>query len=212
VVTDNSRVFWCKQLKDVCFRWGITHITTTPYNPQASLAEPVNCNLKSALKIFHHESQSKWDAYLPWLALSFNTAVHESTKNIPDKLCLGRELRCPLPVRWDLSPEGFDNAGDSNQLYRTHPYKNSKLARSKVTSRYNANRRPHRYEVGDTVVFRLNVVSSKAQNISAKMLMRWSKPMVVSKLVGHNTIFLVSPDTGVIGGRAHVSQVKAYIQ
>jgi hypothetical protein len=30
VVTDNARVFCCKQFRDLCFRWGITHITTTP--------------------------------------------------------------------------------------------------------------------------------------------------------------------------------------
>jgi transposase InsO family protein len=56
VVTDNAKVFRCRQFKDLCFRWGITHITTTPYYPQASLAERVNRNLKSALKIFHHAS------------------------------------------------------------------------------------------------------------------------------------------------------------
>jgi hypothetical protein len=59
IVTDNARAFCCRQFKDLCFRWGLTHITTTPYYPQASLAERVNRNLKAALKIFHHESQAK---------------------------------------------------------------------------------------------------------------------------------------------------------
>jgi len=58
IVTDNARIFCFKQIRDLCFRWGITHITTTPYYPQGSLAERVNRNLKSALKIFHHESQN----------------------------------------------------------------------------------------------------------------------------------------------------------
>jgi transposase InsO family protein len=31
VVTDNARVFCCKHFREVCFKWGITHITTTPY-------------------------------------------------------------------------------------------------------------------------------------------------------------------------------------
>jgi hypothetical protein len=30
VATDNAKVFRCKQVKDMCFRWGINHITTTP--------------------------------------------------------------------------------------------------------------------------------------------------------------------------------------
>jgi hypothetical protein len=50
IVTDNATAFRCKQMKDLCFRWGINHYTTTPYYPQASLAERVNRNLKAALK------------------------------------------------------------------------------------------------------------------------------------------------------------------
>jgi hypothetical protein len=53
VVTDNAKVFCCKNFKDLCFRWGVKHLTTTPYYPQASLAERINSNLKAALKIFH---------------------------------------------------------------------------------------------------------------------------------------------------------------
>jgi transposase InsO family protein len=65
MVTDNASVFRCKQVTDLCFRWGVNHITTSPYYPQGSLAERVNRNLKSALKIFHHRSQNTWDEDLP---------------------------------------------------------------------------------------------------------------------------------------------------
>ena len=43
------QVFRSKQVKDLYFRCGVNHITTTPYYPQVSLAERVNRNLKSAL-------------------------------------------------------------------------------------------------------------------------------------------------------------------
>jgi hypothetical protein len=111
IVTDNARAFCCKTFKDVCFRWGIRHITTTPYYPQGSLAERKNRNLKAALKIFHHKAQQSWDEDLPWLGMAFNQAVHESTKVTPDKLFLGRDMGCPLGVQWDLTPE---SVGDGN--------------------------------------------------------------------------------------------------
>ena len=55
-----------------------------------------------------------------------------------------------------------------NQSFWTQAYEFLKRPKSKVAVRYNAKRKPHQYSVGDTVVYRLHVVSSKAQNISAK--------------------------------------------
>jgi hypothetical protein len=93
----------------ICFRWGIT---TTPYYPQGSLVERANRNLKAALKISHHQSHNLWDEYLPWLSMAFNAAIHESTQVTLDKLFLGRELRCPLRMAWDLSPDNVVNDQD----------------------------------------------------------------------------------------------------
>jgi len=49
IVTDNARVFRSEQVKYLCFRCGVNHITTTPYYPQVSLPERLNRILKSAL-------------------------------------------------------------------------------------------------------------------------------------------------------------------
>lgn len=81
-------------------------------------------------------------------------------------------------------------------------------ARIKVALRYDADRRPRWYQVGDTVVYRMNLASSKAHNISAKLLLRWSKPVVIAKILRPNVVLLANPDTGVIGRRAHVSQLS----
>jgi len=129
----------------------------------------------------------------------------------PGKLFLGTELRCPLSVRWDLSPVSTDGTGEANQSFWTQAYENLKQARSKVAWRYDVNRKPHQYREGDTMIFRLNAASSKAQNISAKLLMRWSKPLVIAKIVGPNTVLLAKHDTGVIVRRAHVSQLKPFV-
>jgi len=99
IVTDYARVFRSKQVKELCSRWGVSHICTTTYYPQGSLAERVNRNLKAALKIFHHQSLYTWDEDLPWLRFTFNTASHESTQTTPDLLFLGREINSPcVPV------------------------------------------------------------------------------------------------------------------
>jgi hypothetical protein len=119
VVTDNVKVFCSKPVKDMCFRSAVHHITTTPYYPQGSLAERVNRNLKSALKIFHHDSQDTWDGDLPWLSIAFNTAVHESTNCTPDRLFLGWEMKLHLLNRWDLSSLAVDSSDRTRQMFWT---------------------------------------------------------------------------------------------
>jgi hypothetical protein len=55
------------------------------------------------LKIFHHQSQQKWDENLHLLLFAFNTACRENTKMCPEKLFLGRDLGMPIESMWDLT-------------------------------------------------------------------------------------------------------------
>jgi hypothetical protein len=98
VVSDNARVFKSKPYYDLCFKWGLKRIYTTPYYLQGSLVERVNRNLKAALKIYHHQPQTRWDEDLSLLSSAFNSARHESTSFIPARLFLGREIRNPLEI------------------------------------------------------------------------------------------------------------------
>ena len=111
-------------MKDLCFRWGINHYTTIPYYLQASLAGRVNRNLKAALKIFHYEFQVSWDEDLSSLSLTSNTAVHVSHKSTPDKLFLGRELKCTLAFRWDLTPASNGAMGQMPPKFWEIAYEN----------------------------------------------------------------------------------------
>ena len=140
-------------------------------------------NLKAALKILHHESQQEWDVDLPWLSVAFNTATHESNKCTTDRLFLGREMKSPLDIRWNLPLEKVGNNGHSNQSFWTEAYRNLRLECKRVATRYNKDHKPHQFQVGDMVVYRLHLASSKAQNITAKLLLRWSRPVVIAKMV-----------------------------
>jgi hypothetical protein len=209
LVSDNAKVFRCKLFKDLCFRWGILHITTTPYYPQGSLAERVNCNLKSALKIYHSNSQDKWDVGLPWLATAFNTAVHKSTRFTPDVLFLGREIKGLLEIKWDLSSVGADDGKEPSESFWKQAFDHLRRARDRVAEWHNRQRREHD-KVGDRVLFHQNLISSKPLKLSSKLMLRWSDPVVIAKFVRANVVLLANPYTGVIIRRAHVSQLKPY--
>jgi hypothetical protein len=80
IVSDNARAFFSTQFKNMCFGWGIRHITTSPFYPKPNHVERFNRNLKIAFTIFHHDQKSVWDENLPTFSIGFNSAIHQSTK------------------------------------------------------------------------------------------------------------------------------------
>jgi hypothetical protein len=194
------------------FRWGIKRINTTPYYPQGSLAERVNRNLKATLKIFHHQSQRKWDEDLHLLAFAFNTACHESTQFCPAKLFLGRELATPLESVWDLTEANASQDLKKGKLFWAEAIRSLRKARDRVAHRYNATRKATPFKVGDVVVYRVKVLSSKRKGVSAKLELKWSKPMVIAKFLKPNVVQLANAETGVVVRKAHVCQLKGYHQ
>jgi hypothetical protein len=58
------------------------------------------------------------------------------------------------------------------------------------------------------VVFKLNLISSKVKRTSAKMLMKWSQPVLIAEFLALNVVQLANPLTGVLVRKAHVSQIK----
>jgi len=179
-------VFRSKAFYDFCFRWGIKRINTTPYYPQCSVAERVNCNLKATLKIFHHQSQLKWDEDLHSLAFAFNTACHESTKFCPARLFLRRELATPLESAWDLTEMNVSQDLKKGEDFWAEAIRNLRRARDQVARRYNAGRKATPFKVGDVVVYQVKVLSSKGKGVSAKLGLKWSKPMVIAKFLKPN--------------------------
>jgi len=146
------------------------------------------------------------------LAFAFNSALHESTKTTPDLLFLGREIKTPLETRWDLSPMDGNAKSVASQSFWEKAYQNLKSAHKRVAQRFNKGRSPHQFRVGDTVMYRKHLVSSKSKNVTGKLLLRWSEPLVIAKVVNSNNVSLANPNTGVIVRKAHVSQLKPYIK
>ena len=71
-----------------------------------------------------------------------------------------------------------------------------KQARSRVAKRYNVDCKSRKYQVGDTLLCRMRMASSKANNISAKFLLKWSKPVVIAKIVWPDMVVLANLKTG----------------
>ena len=83
LVSGNAKQFTSKEFHKFCFDSGINHFTTTPYYPNPSMAERILRNVVSALKAYHHDSQTLWDTNIHWLQTAFNMAKHEAHKQTP---------------------------------------------------------------------------------------------------------------------------------
>jgi hypothetical protein len=111
-------------------------------------------------------------------------------------------MKLPLENRWDLSSLTESISEQDKQSFWNKAYQHLKRARNKVAAKYNASHRQHMYKEGDTVVYKLNIVSNKANRVSAKFLLRWSKPVVIARVVRPNVVLLANPETGVIVRKA----------
>ena len=92
-----------------------------------------------------------------------------------------------------------------NQALCTRACEKIKAATRTVARRFNERRSPHQFNVGDSHVKR-NLVSSKAQHITAKLPLRWSESLVISNIVNQINVLFANPNTGV--RKAYVSQLK----
>lgn len=83
-------------------------------------------------------------------------------------------------------------------IFVTSPtqHENSIQAPNKVAQCYNIKHQPNMYQVGDMVLYRIRLASSKASDISSTLLLRWSKPIILAKATWPNISVTSEPQEG----------------
>ena len=139
-------------------------------------------------------------------------ACHESTKFCPARLFLGTELATPLESARDLTEVNvFQDLKRGKNIW-AEAIRNLWKARDQVARRYDAGRKATSLKVGDIVIYQVKVLSSKGKDVSTKLALKWSKPMVITKFLKPNVVQLANAETGVVVRKAHVCQLKGYHQ
>lgn len=213
MVTDNVSYFTSREINDMCLKYGIRHITTSPYYPAPSHAERANKNIKVAMRIFHSQDHTDWDKNISLFQIAFNSAQHRSTGLSPAQLFLGREIQQPLELNWNL-----DQLIDPSVPPKTHEenwtkaIQNLKAARLQRAEQYNKDRKEVDFKVGDWVMFREHHQSKASDKINYKLLPLYSKPCIIQGFTSPVTVSLVDPNSGRFVRKAHVSHLKRYFQ
>jgi hypothetical protein len=87
----------------------------------------------------------------------------------------------PLESVWELTEVNASQDLKKGKDFWAEAIRNLRKARDQVARRYNAVRKTTQFKVGDVVVHRLKVISSKGKGVSAKLELKWSKSMVTAK-------------------------------
>ena len=102
VTVDGAREFQSIAMRSYLARYGIKHISSSPYNPSANIAEcavkKIKEGLRRALMDASHDSMMTgvgWTQLLDAVTHNWNVTVSEATGNSPAMLFFGRALRHP---------------------------------------------------------------------------------------------------------------------
>lgn len=207
IVSDNASIFKSEMFRSFLFGLGVKHITTSVARPNSNQSERLNRNLKMILKIYHSQTQKKWDENIPFLCMGLNSALHETTGVTPAYAFLGRELNHSLKLHWDLGDEcSTETAEDRVSKILEH----SKKAHQKIKERYNKNRKPSPYTEGDLVLYKKYTPSNKANKISHKLTHTWDGPYTVIKVLNQVNVKIRLNRDPSIAKVVHVCQIKKY--
>lgn len=207
LVSDNATQFMSREMYTFLFNLGIKHVTTSAYHPQANSSERVNRNLTMALRIYHNNAQKSWDELLPYLMLSMNTCQHTSTGVTPASIYLGRELKHPLQLHWDIQTDMLPRDKEKRMHEIT---RHLQKVHSKSKQRYDADRKKSPFKVGDKVLYQAHPQSNKVRGVSAKLCLKWLGPFIIQKILSPvNVQIYEEKDVGHLRV-VHVSQLKPF--
>lgn len=208
IISDNGSQFTSGNFRSFLFALGVKHITTSVARPQGNQSERENRNLKYALKIFHSQTQQRWDENLNYLMIGINSAHHESIGMTPAMALMGRELNNPLQLAWNLV-EGADPPINTEDRIK-EIVKKLNSAQQKMKAHYDKTRHPSPFKVGDLVLYKVYIPSDKAKGVSNKLSQGWKGPWtIVEVLNGVNVkIKLVENEKEV--KVVHVAQLKRF--
>ena len=95
-LSDNVREFDNKLLNKTLEEYGVKHITTPLYHPQANLVERSNRTLKTIIAAFVDSDHREWDVHVHEFRHAVNTAMQATKSVSPAFLNYDRN---PQPVK-----------------------------------------------------------------------------------------------------------------
>ncbi|XP_055590448.1 uncharacterized protein LOC129742561 [Uranotaenia lowii] len=177
-------------------------------------AERVNRVLITCIRALIEEDHREWDVNLSAITAAINSAKHEVTGISPHCANFGRDLllHTDLYTQQDINtPKDPKVAQDVrlSTIRRIQEFIQQRIKNNHAKSkkRYDVNKKPATFLVGDLVWRRNFTLSSKADHINRKLDPKFV-PAMVRKILGTNLYELEDVQSGK-QGRYHAKDMKA---
>ena len=190
--SDNGGEFRSRLIEALCMVYGTKKTFSLAYHPQSQgQTERKNRTLIAELSKRVAQYGSDWASHLPWIAFSYNTTPHTSTKIAPHTLMFGREARSPLQSQLpEVDLVGWD--GTAKNYFRQHQKQmvaSHKLAREyhqkyrqTMEAQSTRNKVAPSFEEGDFVWARIPTEDRH------KLSLHFDGPWLIKKTLGNTAI------------------------
>ena len=192
LISDNRKCFDSDLFRDTLSDYGVTHVTTPPYHPQANPVERVNRVFKTMIAFYVGSYHRHWNRHLHELRHAFNTAVHSSTKVSPAFLNYRRHPRPVKSLRreakkssskWRVNPELWADRLKRLDALRDLVADYIEKAHDKQARYHNRGRRLASCQVGDLVMRRTHYQSKGEDKFNAKLAAKYEGPYEVQRVL-----------------------------
>ena len=160
VLSYNGKEFDNKFVKGTLEEYGVRHVTTPPYHPQANPVERSNRTLKAMILTFVGADNRNWDLHVHEFRHAVNTAVQSSTKVLPAFLNFGRHPRPVKSLRREvesgklverLDPGGVGRSNEAFGYVERPGEPSHRRSQRSAAKHYNKGRKEAQFAVGDSV-------------------------------------------------------------
>lgn len=192
IFSDNGSQFVSKLFTDFLSKYGITHLRSPFYTPQANAAERVNRSVVAAIRAYV-KSHSEWDANLYLINAALRSGYHQSLGTSPYLAVYGQHMISHASDYKVL--QKLDKLGGSEmnilpkeckmQLIRDFIEKNLDKSHERNKKTYDLRRSNITYKAGDEV-WRKNYVLSDAQKGVTKKFAKKFLKARIRKVLGNN--------------------------
>lgn len=194
IFSDNGKQFVSESFKKMLNDFGICHLKTPYYSPQANASERVNRSLIAAIRSYLKEDHREWDRFIHHIAASLRSSIHQAIKTSPFQALVGlgmmqhgsqyeilKNLNC---LNEDVQVE-TGPLNDKIQYVHEQVKENLEKAHQQYEKTYNLRSKPIKFGVGQEIWKRNFILSDKNKKINAKFCKKFVKCRIRS-IAGNN--------------------------